>query len=65
VTTPVRIRFGETVATVAGSGNLVAPGLYQFNVTVPATLASGDIVMLAEVGGVTSSNAVFMTVERP
>jgi uncharacterized protein (TIGR03437 family) len=65
VTTPVRVRFGETVATVAGSGNLVAPGLYQFNVTVPATLQSGDIALLAEVGGVMSSNAVFMTVERP
>ncbi|MBL8211562.1 MAG: hypothetical protein JNK87_12650 [Bryobacterales bacterium] len=65
VVAPVRIRFGETVATVAGNGNLVAPGLYQFNVTVPATLQNGDVQLFAEVGGVTSSNAVYVTIERP
>lgn len=64
ITTPVRIRFGETVANFAGTGNLVAAGLYQFNVTVPATLADGDYNLVAEQGGVTSSTNVFLTVRR-
>jgi uncharacterized protein (TIGR03437 family) len=64
VTTPVRIRFGETVATVAGTGNLVFAGLYQFNVTVPSTLADGDHPLIAEIGGVTSSTNVYITVQR-
>lgn len=64
VTTPVRIRFGETVATIAGNGNLVAAGLYQFNVTVPATLADGEYPLIAEVGGVSSSNTVHLVVRR-
>ncbi|MCC7343193.1 MAG: hypothetical protein IT170_19075 [Bryobacterales bacterium] len=64
ITSQVRIRFGETVATFAGSGNLVAAGLYQFNVTVPATLADGDYPLIAEVGGVTSSSNVYITVQR-
>jgi len=64
ITSQVRIRFGETVATFAGSGNLVAAGLYQFNVTVPGTLADGDYPLIAEVGGVTSSSNVYITVQR-
>jgi uncharacterized protein (TIGR03437 family) len=64
ITSQVRIRFGETVATFAGTGNLVAAGLYQFNVTVPATLADGDYPLIAEVGGVSSSSNVYITVQR-
>lgn len=64
ITSQVRIRFGETVATFAGSGNLVAAGLYQFNVTVPDTLSDGDYPLIAEVGGVTSSSNVYITVQR-
>jgi uncharacterized protein (TIGR03437 family) len=64
VTTPVRIRFGETVANVLGGGNLVAAGLYQFNVTVPATLEDGDVQLIAEVGGVASSSSVYITIQR-
>jgi uncharacterized protein (TIGR03437 family) len=64
ITTPVRIRFGETVASFAGTGNLVAAGLYQFNVTVPATLANGDYPLIAEVGGVISSGNVYLAIQR-
>ncbi|MCS7024584.1 MAG: hypothetical protein NZV14_07265 [Bryobacteraceae bacterium] len=64
VTTPVRIRFGETVASFAGTGNLVAAGLYQFNVTVPATLANGDYPLIAEVAGISSASNVFISVQR-
>lgn len=64
ITSQVRIRFGETVASFAGTGNLVAAGLYQFNVTVPATLANGDYPLIAEVGGVVSSSNVYISVQR-
>lgn len=64
ITTPVRIRFGQTVASFAGTGNLVAAGLYQFNVTVPATLANGEYPLIAEVGGVSSSDNVYIPVQR-
>lgn len=64
VTTPVRIRFGDVVANVAGAGNLVAVGLYQFNVTVPETLANGEYPLIAEIGGVASGANVFLPVQR-
>lgn len=64
ITSQVRIRFGETVASFAGTGNLVAAGLYQFNVTVPETLANGDYPLIAEVGGVTSASNVYLSVQR-
>jgi len=65
ITTPVRILFGETVATYRGPGNLVAAGLYQFVVTVPDTLADGEYPIIAEVGGVNSSSNVYITVQKP
>lgn len=63
VTKPT-IRIGEAVADFAGNGNLVGAGLYQFNVTIPATIADGDIAITAEVGGVRSANTVFISVAR-
>jgi uncharacterized protein (TIGR03437 family) len=35
-------------------GGIVGPGLYQFNVTVPSTLADGDAQVSASVGGATT-----------
>lgn len=65
VSTPIRIRFGTTNATVVnGNGNLVAPGLYLFNVTVPTTLADGEYPLIAEIGGISSSAAVYVVVQR-
>lgn len=64
ITTPVRIRFGETVANFAGTGNLVFAGLYQFNVTVPANLADGEYQLFAEQAGVVSSDKVYIVVQR-
>lgn len=59
------IRIGNTVATFAGNGNLVAPGLYQFNVTVP-NLPDGDYAIVAEVGGVRSGtrSPVLLSIRR-
>jgi uncharacterized protein (TIGR03437 family) len=67
VTTPAplpvlpQIRIGGIAATVA-FGGLVGPGLYQFNVTVPANLPSGDAAVLATLGGVTTQTGVSLTV---
>ena len=58
-----RITIGGREATFVGNGNLVAPGLYQFNVTIP-DLADGDHAIVAEAGGATSSPRVFLSVGR-
>jgi uncharacterized protein (TIGR03437 family) len=65
VTSQVRIRFGETVATFVGPGNLVAAGLYQFVVTVPDTLTDGEYPLIAEIDSVSSSSNVYVTVQKP
>ncbi len=49
---PVTFAFGSTPATVSYFG--LAPGfvgLYQFNLTVPSTLANGDYPITVTVGG--------------
>jgi uncharacterized protein (TIGR03437 family) len=58
-----RITIGGMEAALIGNGNLVAPGLYQFSVTIP-DLADGDYPIIAETGGVRSSPAVFLSVRR-
>jgi uncharacterized protein (TIGR03437 family) len=50
-------------ATLAGSGNLVGPGLYQFNLTIP-DLADGDHAIIANVGGTSSPSTVFLSVAK-
>lgn len=57
------ITIGGKAATFAGNGNLVAPGLYQFNVTIP-DLADGDHAINATAGGATSAVNVFLSVKR-
>jgi uncharacterized protein (TIGR03437 family) len=53
VTKPV-IRIGETAVNFDGNGVLVGPGLYQFNITIPASLAAGDHAIVAEIGSIRS-----------
>jgi uncharacterized protein (TIGR03437 family) len=43
---------------------LSGPGLYQFNVTVPSTVADGDQPVLATVGGVESQAGSLLSVRR-
>ncbi|HYZ86443.1 MAG TPA: choice-of-anchor V domain-containing protein [Bryobacteraceae bacterium] len=58
------IRFGDTQAEiVGGQGFLISPGLYQYNVRVP-DIPNGDVRLRAEIGGVQSSDNVFVTIER-
>src|SRR6185295_12133262 len=56
---PVTIMIGGTQANVAFAG-LSAAGLYQFNVTVPASLPDGDQALVASIGGVRSQDNVFL-----
>ena len=60
-----QITIGGEVATVV-SGYLVEAGLYQFNVTVPKDLPSGDAAVVATtVGGAQSQLGVSITVQQP
>src|SRR3569832_2155544 len=54
LTTAPRIAIGGKDAAFIGNGNLVAPGLYQFNVTIP-DLADGDHAIIGITGGATSA----------
>jgi uncharacterized protein (TIGR03437 family) len=58
------IRVGEAAADFPGNGNLVSSGVYQFNITVPASLADGDHAITATASGATSANTVFLSVAR-
>jgi uncharacterized protein (TIGR03437 family) len=64
VNTPPVIRIGDAQARFLGTGNLVAAGLYQFNITVPDSLPTGDHAIVAEVDGIRSAANVFLTVQR-
>src|SRR5450432_3505425 len=59
---PVQISIGGATAVVT-FGGLVAPGLYQFNVTVP-NLPNGDAAVLATIGGVATATGVSVTVQQ-
>jgi uncharacterized protein (TIGR03437 family) len=57
----VMITIGGVAANASFAG-LVGPGLYQFNVTVPAGL-SGDAAVLATIGGVSSQSGLSITIQ--
>ena len=57
------ITIGGKEASMIGNGNLVSPGLYQFNLTVP-DLADGDHPVIAEVGSARSAASIFLSVRR-
>ena len=58
----VTVTIGGVAATVQFAG-LVESGLYQFNVTVPPGLPSGDAAVLATIGGVQSQSGVSITIQ--
>ena len=65
ITNSFTLRIGDVPATVAYAG--VSPGsagLYQFNVTVPASLPDGDAVVVLDVNGARSQDNIFITVQR-
>ena len=57
------VTIGGAQATVVFAG-LVAPGEYQFNVTVPASLANGDQPIMATYGGLTTQAGTLLTVHN-
>lgn len=58
------IRINDIVVDFPGNGNLVSAGLYQFNVTIPDTLADGDYAIVGEAGGLRGSSSVFISVAK-
>jgi uncharacterized protein (TIGR03437 family) len=68
VTTPallansVQMTIGGITVTPTYAG-LVESGLYQFNVTVPATLPSGNAAVVASIGGVQTQSGVSIPVQ--
>jgi uncharacterized protein (TIGR03437 family) len=65
IASPVTFAFGSTPATVSYFG--LAPGfvgLYQFNLTVPSTLANGDYPITVTVGGTALTQKMSLTVHN-
>jgi uncharacterized protein (TIGR03437 family) len=57
------ILIGGAPAQVAFAG-ITAPGLYQFNLTVPATLADGDASVVATIGSLQTQAGAFIPVHN-
>jgi uncharacterized protein (TIGR03437 family) len=57
------VTIGGTPASVIGAG-LSGPGLYQFNVTVPAGTPNGDISLTASYNGASTQSNVVITVQH-
>lgn len=59
---PVTFRINGTAVTPVYSG-LTSAGLYQFNLTLPAGLGSGDVPLIASVGGVQTPTGVVLSLQ--
>ena len=57
------VTIGGAGATVAFAG-LISPGLYQFNVTVPASAATGDDTIVATYSGQSTQAGALLTIQR-
>ena len=62
VATPT-VSIGGAKASVVYAG-LTATGVYQFNVVVPSSSADGDLPVTISIGGVTSPDGTFITVQH-
>jgi uncharacterized protein (TIGR03437 family) len=61
VTSPVKVLIGGVSVTPSFAG-LTGAGLYQINLTVPSGLGTGDLSLVATVGGVQTQAGVFIPV---
>jgi uncharacterized protein (TIGR03437 family) len=61
VTLPV-FRIGNQPAVVSFAG-IIGPGLYQFNVTVPNGLPSGDALVVATSAGASTQAGLYLTIQ--
>jgi uncharacterized protein (TIGR03437 family) len=57
------IKIGGVAATVQFAG-LVAPGEFQFNVTIPASLGNGDQTITATYGGESTQSGTLVTIHN-
>jgi uncharacterized protein (TIGR03437 family) len=57
------VEIGGVAATVQFAG-LVSPGLYQFNVIVPASAPDGDNAVVATYNGVTTQSGTMLTIQH-
>lgn len=62
VTQPT-VTIGGATAQVVFAG-LTAPGLYQFNVVVPASTPDGDAPIAVQVNGVGTQSGTTITVQQ-
>ena len=59
-----RVTIGNLPAEVSFAG-LVAPGLYQLNLTVPESAPDGDLPIIATYNGVSTQTTALITVKTP
>jgi len=57
------VLVNNATANVVFAG-LVAPGLYQINVTLPTGLPDGDVPIVARIGGVSSPTGALITIKN-
>jgi uncharacterized protein (TIGR03437 family) len=58
------VTIGGIAATVAYAGIGGPPGLFQFNVVVPATAPDGDNLLTATYNGASTQPSVLITVQH-
>ncbi len=63
LTNPIISVGGQTATVIFGGLTPGTAGLYQFNVTLPTGLPSGDQAIIATLGGATSPTGVFVTIQ--
>ena len=61
-TSPVQLMIGSTPVTLSFAG-LSSAGLYQLNVTIPAGLGTGDVPLVAVVGGLRTQSGVVISLQ--
>lgn len=61
-TNPVQLTIKGTVVT-PGFAGISAPGLFQFNLTLPAGLGTGDVPLVGMVGGVQTQSGVVISLQ--
>jgi uncharacterized protein (TIGR03437 family) len=57
------VKIGGTAATVQSAG-LISPGLFQFNVVVPAGASDGDQPIAATYNGASTQSGTLITIQR-
>ena len=61
---PAKVFFGDIQASEVPFAGAIANGVYQINVKVPATVASGDVPLTVEVGGERSQRDLYIATSR-